>query len=46
MWARPSKLYSKDGLSVKGFIFALSMPYYAHFSVALVRELQGLKAMN
>lgn len=28
------KLYSRDGLSTKSFIFALSLPYCAHFSEA------------
>gem|GEM_PF-3185854 len=28
-----SKLYSRDGLTTKGFTLALSLPYCAHFSV-------------
>jgi hypothetical protein len=45
MRATVSKLYSRDGLSGKGFTLALSMSHCAHFSVASVRGLQGLKAL-
>jgi hypothetical protein len=33
MYTEISKLYNRDGISVKGFIFALSLPYCAHFSM-------------